>query len=268
MHLEGTMHFPKTKHRRRFSTDQGAKAHMYIPDARLRSSSKKLAAAVIRGVSTLAVLSALLMTAAHRVQAQTESILYSFTCGTDGCVPYAGVTLDKEDNLYGTTYAAGASCCGTVFKLTTVGPLTTLYSFGNNGFPRGGVVLDHSGNIYGTTTENGVGDGSVFKVAPSGSETALQSFNYLDGAAPFAGVVLDSKDDLYGTTYAGGAFGQGTIFKLSRSGTFTTLYSFCSVCRSAPMGRTPLRVWCSTKRETSTERQCTVALPGSGRCSR
>jgi uncharacterized repeat protein (TIGR03803 family) len=48
--------------------------------------------------------------------------LYSFTGGTDGAYPYAGLTLDKAGNLYGTAILGGItkceSGCGVVFKLT------------------------------------------------------------------------------------------------------------------------------------------------------
>jgi uncharacterized repeat protein (TIGR03803 family) len=47
----------------------------------------------------------------------TETILYSFTGGTDGSQPYAGVTLNNG-SLYGTTVFDGASGYGTVFELT------------------------------------------------------------------------------------------------------------------------------------------------------
>jgi len=47
----------------------------------------------------------------------TETILYSFTGGTDGSEPFAGVVLNGN-SLYGTTAFDGASGYGTVFELT------------------------------------------------------------------------------------------------------------------------------------------------------
>jgi uncharacterized repeat protein (TIGR03803 family) len=47
----------------------------------------------------------------------TETILYSFTGGTDGSEPFAGVVLN-DNSLYGATAFDGASGYGTVFELT------------------------------------------------------------------------------------------------------------------------------------------------------
>lgn len=57
-----------------------------------------------------------------------ETVMYSFTGGTDGGVPRAPLVMDPAGNLYGTTYSggiAGPACggspnlsCGVVFKLT------------------------------------------------------------------------------------------------------------------------------------------------------
>jgi len=60
--------------------------------------------------------------------AQTEKVLYSFTGGTDGGIPLAGLIRDKSGNLYGTTNGGGAGF-GTVFKLAPNGRETVLYSF-------------------------------------------------------------------------------------------------------------------------------------------
>jgi uncharacterized repeat protein (TIGR03803 family) len=189
--------------------------------------------------------------------------LHSFD-GTDGSFPYSGLVQATDGDLYGTTYAGGAndvSCsvgfmsgCGTVFKITPSGTLTTLYSFcsqtnctdGAN--PYAGLVQATDGNFYGTTQEGGANDvacgsggcGTVFKITPTGTLTTLYSFcsqtNCTDGAVPYAGLVQAIDGNLYGTTYSGGtntdvvcgSSGCGTVFKISPSGTLTTLYSFCS----------------------------------------
>ena len=55
---------------------------------------------------------------------------YSFTGGSDGAGPLAGLIADSSGNLYGTTVFGGASGqCGVVFKLSPGGTETVLYSF-------------------------------------------------------------------------------------------------------------------------------------------
>lgn len=108
-----------------------------------------------------------------------ETILHSFTGGSDGGTPNAGVILDNGGNLYGTTSVGGSSCgCGTVFRLDPSGNETVLHSFsGTDGaYPWAGLVLDAKGNLYGTTLEGeALGWGAVFKLRPTGKETLLHS---------------------------------------------------------------------------------------------
>ncbi len=46
--------------------------------------------------------------------------LYSFTNGTDGGQPLAGLTQGADGNFYGTTYAGGANGLGAVFRLRVI----------------------------------------------------------------------------------------------------------------------------------------------------
>lgn len=104
----------------------------------------------------------------------TEQLLYSFT-GTDGALPFAGLTFDVHGNLYGTTASGGASGRGTVFELQPAagGSWTekVLHNFSNDGTdgytPYAGVVLDAAGNLYGTTSAGGTyNHGTVYEVTP------------------------------------------------------------------------------------------------------
>jgi uncharacterized repeat protein (TIGR03803 family) len=171
-----------------------------------------------------------------RARSRIEMVLHSFD-GTDGQQPMAGVIQGSDGDFYGTTRNGGANRVGTVFKLTPLGALTTLYSLGSTSTdsanPWAGVIQGSDGNFYGTTADGGTnGVGTVYKVTPSGAETVLYSFcsqaSCTDGDYPFAGVIQASDGNFYGTTYEGGANGDGTVFKLTPSGTLTTLYSFCS----------------------------------------
>jgi uncharacterized repeat protein (TIGR03803 family) len=110
-----------------------------------------------------------------------------------------------------------------------------LYSFGGSGDaanPYAGLV-DVKGMLYGTTFDGGAnGDGTVFSITRSGTETVLYSFKGGpgDGEYPFASLI-NVKGTLYGTTSEGGAYcgstgGCGTVFSITPSGTETVLHSF------------------------------------------
>src|SRR5580658_4536908 len=80
---------------------------------------------------SLAILAAILLSV-PTAQAQTFTVLHTFTGGGDGADSLAGLTFDRAGNLYGTTHSGGTSSGGTVFKLKPTGSgwlLTPLYEF-------------------------------------------------------------------------------------------------------------------------------------------
>jgi uncharacterized repeat protein (TIGR03803 family) len=176
----------------------------------------------------------------------TLTTLYSFCSQSncaDGANPYAGLIQATDGNFYGTTFSGGANGVGAVFKITPSGVLTTLYSFcslegcADGKRPHNGLVQGTDGNLYGTAGGGGAhGGGTVFKITPTGSLTALYSFCSLtgctDGFSPVAGLLQGRDGNFYGTTLEGGVvcsrFGYtcGTIFKITPSGTLTTLIQF------------------------------------------
>jgi uncharacterized repeat protein (TIGR03803 family) len=152
----------------------------------------------------------------------TETILHSFGQGKDGTNPRAGLILDTKGNLYGTTANGGTYNLGTVFELTLSRKEKVLHNFGkgkDGTNPLASLLFDTKGNLYGTTANGGAYNlGTVFELAPSGTETILYSFggNPTDGYYPGAPLVFDTKGNLYGTTEVGGAYGYGTVFKVMR----------------------------------------------------
>jgi uncharacterized repeat protein (TIGR03803 family) len=164
----------------------------------------------------------------------TETVLYSFTGGTDGASPRSGVIRDSSGNLYGTTYDGGEFGDGVVFEVSSAGVETVLHSFESTStdgsHPDGGLVRDSAGNLYGTTAYGGPsGNGLVFEAPPDGPELVLHSFAGYpsDGALPFGTSLLrDPAGDLYGTTYFGGTTGNGVVFKVTAAGSETVLLNF------------------------------------------
>lgn len=190
----------------------------------------------------------------------TEKLLYSFTGGSDGAFPDAGMSFDKAGNLYSTANSGGvvncansgngtATGCGTVFELsppaTSGGAWTesTLYAFqgGNDGgFPfSAGVVISPTGKIYGANAYAGgtseycqsLGCGTVYELAPpkthgsEWTETVLHAFQEVISTDPnvVTGGVTLRDGVLYGTTRYGGQNKFGAAFELtpSQNGTWT-----------------------------------------------
>jgi uncharacterized repeat protein (TIGR03803 family) len=166
---------------------------------------------------------------------------------TDGANPWGVLVEAKDGNFYGTTAAGGTHVCktrgqekigcGTVFRITPNGKLTTLYNFcsqgGNNCTdgvtPLAGLVEARDGSFYGTTSGGGAkADGTVFRITAEGKLNTVHSFQGADGATPYGGLLQASDGYFYGTTTFGGANNSGVIFKLATTGKLTTLYNFCS----------------------------------------
>jgi uncharacterized repeat protein (TIGR03803 family) len=183
-------------------------------------------------------------------------VLHYFTGGSDGRVPFAGVTLDAERNVWGTTAYGGTYDGGTVYRLTPVKggwKETTIYSFGASGdgfYPHGGLTFDKGGRIFGTTWAgggtacSGNGCGTVFMLSRTKEghwkESVIYAFGGLpDGENPITSLIIDAQGRLYGVTVWGGtnnlngecSTGCGTVFMLTPppphgSWSKSTLYNF------------------------------------------
>jgi uncharacterized repeat protein (TIGR03803 family) len=162
----------------------------------------------------------------------TESVLYSFTNGTDGGYPYCTLVFDNAGNLYGTTLNGGNTGNGVVFEVSppqsgnawTEQVLHSFDSATDGTSPRTGVIFDASGNLFGTTGTGGTtGHGTVFEVSPptggsnNWTETVVYNFAFdTDGGSPGLSTLFrDSGGNLYGTTQVGGTPRNGVVFKLA-----------------------------------------------------
>jgi uncharacterized repeat protein (TIGR03803 family) len=166
----------------------------------------------------------------------------------DGANPTVGLILATDGSFYGTAAWGGdptciaPSGCGTVFRITPHGELTTLHVFKltDGARPWGNLTEGADGSFYGTTSVGGDltcnpelnadGCGTVFRITSAGSVTTLHAFDYNDGALPYAGLVQATDGNFYGVTEYGGPGncndGCGTVFKITPSGVLTTLYTF------------------------------------------
>src|SRR6202161_57355 len=104
----------------------------------------------------------LLAANAVSLPAQTFTSLHNFDI-RDGQYPFAPLIQGIDGNFYGTTQAGGAfaiACsggCGTIFRITPTGTLTTVHNFdGTDGFTiEGGLAQDPQGNFYGVAYSGG-----------------------------------------------------------------------------------------------------------------
>ena len=164
-----------------------------------------------------------LLTGAQAGQTQIAppfTTVFSFTASSDGAYPRASLIRGKDGNFYGTTLTGGANGYGVVFKISSSGALTTLYSFTNGtdgANPLASLIQGKDGYFYGTTYNGGAnGVGVVFKVSSSGALTPVYSFTGgADGAYLYAALIQGKDGNLYGTDYLSGANGVGVVFRLT-----------------------------------------------------
>lgn len=167
--------------------------------------------------------------------AQTYSVLYNFGAFSgDGIGPSGTLARDSAGNIYGATQSGGTQGVGIIFKLDSSNAETILYNFNlppDAISPPYGVVRSSSGAIYGSANggRNGtqLGDGSIFKLTTSDTESVLHSFGSgTDGLDPSGALIQDSKGNSYGVTVSGGTHGWGTLYKITSTGKESILYNF------------------------------------------
>jgi uncharacterized repeat protein (TIGR03803 family) len=142
---------------------------------------------------------------------------------TNGFIPLAGLVQGNDGTLYGTTAFGGSNNLdfGTIFKITTNGLLTSLFSFHftDGAKPVAKMIFGPDGNLYGTTSGGGAGDtnegfGTVFRLTTNGELTSLVLFQGTNGLNPQAPLALGPDGNLYGSTAEGGTGGGGTLFRI------------------------------------------------------
>jgi uncharacterized repeat protein (TIGR03803 family) len=154
----------------------------------------------------------------------SENVLHKFFHRQgDGAYPFAGVILDANGNIYGTTSALGDGW-GTVFRLTPMPDGTwreTRHSFtyGDGGTPVAALTSDAAGNVYGTTSVGGInGGGTIFKlISKPGRKLTVRTLHSfeLPENGPLGGVILDAGGNIYGAVQ-GSLKSDGLVFELTR----------------------------------------------------
>lgn len=173
-----------------------------------------------------------------KLTARGLSTIFNFTCTQTTCdpaFPVGTLTLDNNGTLYGVANAGGSffcgqsNGCGGIFKITSSGELTPLFTFTtfSQGYLPWGLTLANDGNFYGTAWLGGtecdgsIGCGTAFKLTATGTFSVLDDFSGLD-AFPAAQLTLGSDGELYGATM-GSPVSNGSVFKMTRSGEMRNL---------------------------------------------
>ncbi len=166
--------------------------------------------------------------------AQTYTPLFTYP-GTDnntsGITWPSVLSQGQDGNLYSTIQTNGAYNAGSVYKITTAGGYTLLYSFcaelghclTTGAYPTGGVTLGFDGNLWGTTEGGGKdGAGTAFKMSPTGAWTKMYEFtNGTDDSAPTYTLVQGQDGNMYGVSEEQYNGQYGSFFKLSTKGKIT-----------------------------------------------
>jgi hypothetical protein len=177
----------------------------------------------------------------------TETVLYNFQGGNDGCNAAGTLVMDRKGNIFGATIYGGTLDSavgpkgyddGGIFEMSPPASQggTWAESFTQAGgvvtFPYGGLTIDEVGTLYGATLS------SIFQLIPptsvGGTWTGRTLYIFRGGedGSGLGGLNLDSKGNIYGVTEHGGTADGGTVFELlppvqgGSPWTKTVLYSF------------------------------------------
>jgi uncharacterized repeat protein (TIGR03803 family) len=173
----------------------------------------------------------------QQVAGNANVVLYTFHGTSDGGGPWGGLTLARDGNFYGSTTAGGTFSRGVLFRITSAGVLTVLYSFSggvDGSYPQAPPIEGIDGNLYGTTNGLSSQSSTVYEFSRAGIFSTLYTFNATDGDDTQAPLLQATDGTLYATAHTGGAFGGGSIIELTTSGKVKRTHSFDITEGSSP----------------------------------
>lgn len=141
--------------------------------------------------------------------------------------PRSGLVKSIDGSFYGTTSGGGAGDHGTVFRVGFGIPVTTIAEFTGEGGARPGaepgrLCVARDGTIYGVAAEGGTGNGTIFRISPSGVFSTVIQFTgntgTARGKAAETGISIGPGGALFGVAPEGGAGGGGTAFRIVGTG--------------------------------------------------
>jgi uncharacterized protein (TIGR03437 family) len=187
--------------------------------------------------------------------AGSATTLYSFD-QVHGSNPLGNLVEGADGNFYGVTEygGTGTNCmgiddgagaatevgCGTIFKITPQGVLSSLHSFNvTDGATPLLLIQGTDGNFYGTTQLGGAGDycpssipgflggcGTVFKITPASAFSTLYEFEGAGDYADPTDLIQAANGSFYVIASGINNVNYGTIFQLTSAGVLTTAVAF------------------------------------------
>ncbi len=160
------------------------------------------------------------------------SVLYNFSGGADGGFPVAPPIEGVDGNLYGLTFGDFQTIYPTVYKFTSLGIFSTIYTFSDlSRVPNAPFLQAASGILFTTTFWGGVFNcGTIVAFSTTGELKWTHSFSCnRGGATPTDAPVQATDGNIYGTVGGGGNYNDGAVFELDASGKVTFPYSFGAI---------------------------------------
>jgi uncharacterized repeat protein (TIGR03803 family) len=186
----------------------------------------------IKGYFTVTALPSLVLNTA--LLAAGPAAASNFTVLAHGLSYTPEISAANATTVFGSTQYGGTAGGGTLFKVTGVNHVVTLYSFKpktDGSIPNDMLVVDAAGNLYGTTQQGGkFGGGTIFKLSTALKLTVLHAFDPAagDGSGPLQGLVRNGTGALYGSAAGGAISTNGSVFEVTPAGVYQTRYEFRS----------------------------------------
>jgi hypothetical protein len=152
--------------------------------------------------------------------------------GIGGSLPFSGVTVAPNGDLFGTT-AVGGNGFGLVYEVAytpgagyaSTPELITAFNGSDGATPYGGLIMDSAGDLFGTTYSGGPsGGGEVYEITYSAAGGYASTPQVIGALGSSTGtnpemydgnLVMDAQGDLFGVASTGGLYGYGTVFEVA-----------------------------------------------------
>jgi len=198
----------------------------------------------------------------------TYTVIHNFNGTTDGSYPNSPLIQATDGNLYGVTGSQGQVDYGSIYKVTTGGTLTTLYTFTggtDGGIPQSALRQHTNGLLYGDTFMGG--DLNCFTTIYYGGQVVLVAgcgvvFSVDIGAEPFVSLMTTSGHELSAVEILGQGFTKSSVVEFGGvAATKVTLTGTTYMSATVPAGALTGAVTVTTGTTKLTSPQTFKVLP-------